>query len=288
MKLVFIHGRDQQGKDRVALQQSWENAFEDGLHNAGLSRPGGLELGFPFYADELDRLVHQLNTPLIADVQDRGAAADTQEAEFRGEFLQELAYAAGVTDDDIKAHYTEDLTEKGFLNWKWVHAIVKALDRSKKLGNIAIDSFTRDVYVYLTNAAVQKRINDIVKPHVVGDPCVVVGHSLGSVVGYNVLREASNKVVKYVTIGSPLAVNAIKSRLKLPLDMPRTTKSWFNARSKGDIVALYPLDNQHFPIDPAITNKTNVNNTTDNQHGIVGYLPDPDVARQINQALTNP
>ena len=36
---------------------------------------------------------------------------------------------------------------------------------------------------------------------------------------------------------------------------------------------------------PSITNKTNVNNHTDNRHGIVGYLDDPDVAKKIYQAL---
>ena len=43
MKLVFIHGRAQEGKEPVALQTLWETAFDSGLANAGLTRPSGLE-----------------------------------------------------------------------------------------------------------------------------------------------------------------------------------------------------------------------------------------------------
>ena len=67
--------------------------------------------------------------------------------------------------------------------------------------------------------------------------------------------------------------------------MPPTTASWFNAMDDGDIVALYPLNNKHFPIEPPIVNKTDVENKTTNQHGITGYLADTDVARTIYDAL---
>ena len=58
---------------------------------------------------------------------------------------------------------------------------------------------------------------------------------------------------------------------------------------EGDVVALYPLDSNSFPLDPvnpAIENKTNVHNHTDNRHGIEGYLDDRDVAQWIYDALT--
>ncbi|MFM2005967.1 MAG: hypothetical protein RLZZ09_1622, partial [Pseudomonadota bacterium] len=34
-------------------------------------------------------------------------------------------------------------------------------------------------------------------------------------------------------------------------------------------------------------NKSNVDNHTDNRHGIVGYLNDADVARKIHEALSS-
>ncbi len=287
MKLVFIHGRSQQGKDPVKLQETWEEAFDKGLENAGLSRPAGLEIAFPYYGDELDKLLKELDTPLVADINERGAEPDPDEAEFRGELLQELAAHAGITEDEIRANYEGDVQHRGVANWEWVHSILKAFDKSEKVGELVLDAFTRDVYVYLTKKAVSRRIDAIVSPHITDEPCVVVGHSLGSIVGYNVLRNTSNKVVRYVTVGSPLGIQSIKRKLKSPLDMPATTGSWFNAMDEGDVVALYPLDKDHFPIDPAIKNKTDVQNPTDNQHGIIGYLPDVDVARAIMQALVD-
>lgn len=286
MKLVFIHGRAQEGKDPVKLQEEWEDALNKGLQAAGLTWPAGLTVAFPFYGDKLDQLVKQLDTPTVDDVVTKGAAQDTTEASFRGQLLREMATAAGITDADIQKHYTGTPQEKGPLNWKWVHAILRALDKTP-LGESAIDRFTRDVYVYLAYPAVRKAIDAIVADALTGGADVVVGHSLGSVVGFNVLRKAPATlgVRRYVTVGSPLAVKAIKADLDTPLAMPGCVNSWYNAMDPRDVVALYPLDGNHFPIDPAIENKTTVDNFTENRHSIAGYLTDPDVARKIHEAL---
>ena len=53
-----------------------------------------------------------------------------------------------------------------------------------------------------------------------------------------------------------------------------------------DVVALYPLDQSGFPIMPAIENKTDVDNHTENRAGIAGYLNDRVVAKRIYEALT--
>ena len=114
---------------------------------------------------------------------------------------------------------------------------------------------------------------------------MVVGHSLGSIVAYNVLRKHPAKVSRYVTMGCPLGIKAIKRRLEPPLTMPPNTASWCNARDPQDSVALFPLDAKHFDITPAILNHDEVVNETPNQHGIVGYLPDPWVAEAIHRGL---
>jgi hypothetical protein len=286
MRLVLIHGRAQEGKDSVALQATWEQALDRGFLNAGLTRPPDLEIRFPYYGDTLDELTRQLDTPLVVDVVERGAAPDEDEAAFRGELLAELAGNAGLSDDDIRRNFEGGIAERGPLNWKWVHAILRTLDRSQRLGDLALDTFTRDVYIYLTKRAVRRHIDAAIKAYLDDDPCVVVGHSLGSVVGYNVLRDHPGAVHRYVTVGSPLGLEAIKRRLTAPLAMPVTTRSWHNALDVRDVVSLRPLDDSHFPITPAIVNHTGVDNHTDNRHGIVGYLPDRWVARAIYEALT--
>lgn len=280
MKIVFIHGRAQQGKDPVLLQQQWKSALDDGLAKAGLNRPARISIELPFYGDTLDRLVIDLDSPLIENARGRGVDMGNPDVQFRNDLLEELRQGLHINESEVTAEYTGDINERGPQNWEWVHSILKVLDRTP-LGAQTIDAFTRDVSVYLTNEGVQERIDAIVQPHVVGEPCVVVGHSLGSIVGYNVLQATDNQVVRYVTVGSPLGIKAIKDKLKGALKMPSTTTSWFNAMDKRDVVALYPLDDRNFPITPSITNKTTVDNFTDNRHGIAGYLSDPDVARNI-------
>lgn len=288
MKLVFIHGRSQQGKDPTQLQQQWLNALNEGLQKANIELPQSIDVVFPFYGNRLDELLKELDAPLVSDVTLRGAAQDSAEADFRGELLYEIAQGAGVTDAEIQSHFKGTQQEKGPLNWEWVQSILSALDRTP-LGEVAIDAFTRDVYVYLTNRSVRKTIDGIVSASLSDGPCVVVGHSLGSVVGYNVLRNASPTigVQKYVTVGSPLGLKAIKRKLDAPLAMPKCVHSWFNAMDERDVVALHPLDSANFNISPAIENKTNVDNHTENRHGIAGYLDDATVAKRICDALAS-
>jgi hypothetical protein len=93
-----------------------------------------------------------------------------------------------------------------------------------------------------------------------------------------------------VTVGSPLAVTEIRKTLRAlaPCRCPQRVGAWFNALDERDVVALYPLDASNFPLDPvnpAIENKRDVRNKTENRHGIAGYLDDAVVARRIHEAL---
>jgi hypothetical protein len=93
------------------------------------------------------------------------------------------------------------------------------------------------------------------------------------------------KVRSYVTVGSPLAIRAIRDRLR-PIGYPKpAVATWYNAYDPKDVVALYPLDAQNFPVNPTIENYGKVLNGTDNRHGIIGYLDDADVAKHILDAL---
>ena len=164
-------------------------------------------------------------------------------------------------------------------------------DRPRRLivGGISqstIEAVIRDVYLYTTRAGVRDAIDSIIRPFLNETPCVVIGHSLGSVVAYNVLRNDPRplKVQSYVTVGSPLAIRAIRDQLR-PIGFPAPAKAWYNAYDPKDVVALYPLDGTNFPVNPAVENYGHVRNTTDNRHGIIGYLDDADVAQHVLDAL---
>jgi len=105
---------------------------------------------------------------------------------------------------------------------------------------------------------------------------------LGTVVAYSVLTRDTRaiNVPLLVTVGSPLGVRAVRDQF-IPIQSPRSVKSWYNAYDPRDVVALYPLDEPSFPVTPVIENYGKVKNHTDNRHGIDGYLDDPVVAGKI-------
>ncbi len=287
--LVFIHGRAQQHKDPAALKRSWIEAWSKGLAKDGLSLPiDETAIHFPYYGDALAGMVDGGDPP---DVILKGSAAAPEERKFAAAVLEEARVRRGLTDDQILALTEAEVVERGPQNWEWVRAIAKALDEHLPgASGATMRAVTFDVYQYLRNPGVRDKIEAGVRGAIPdAEEVVVVGHSLGTVVGYNLMRRegALNgwRVPLYVTLGSPLAVTAIRKALQ-PLTSPTCVGAWFNAMDPNDIVALFPLQAPRFALPSPIENKTDVDNHTPNQHGIAGYLDDAVVARRIYDALT--
>lgn len=288
MKLLLIHGRDQQGKDPSELKKLWIDTLEKGLKKSDLTLPSDIEIIFPYYGDLLDSVVNNEDpSKIIEGVLARGNTSTGQER-FFFDFLLELSENAGISEVEIEEHFADNFKERGFLNWNWVQAILKTLDIKTPFGNLSIQKFTYDVYLYLTIPAIRKKINDFIVTGIDNSQCVVVGHSLGSIVGYNVLKSFNSPFVKkYITIGSPLGLKSIKSKLEPPICMPTCViNGWYNAYDEKDVVALNPLNSKYFDISPAIENNNTVKNHTKNHHGIEGYLDDKEIAKIIYEAIT--
>lgn len=297
-QLVLVHGRAQQGKDAAALKAEWLDALAEGLAKSNLALPiPDADVRFPFYGDTLDDLVRGTSADDAAAVIVRGEEADHEEQQFTRAVIEEIRQHAGITEDQLAHVASADVVERGPLNWEWLQAVLSAIDRYVPYGSgTSIALFTHDVYVYLTNAGIRERIETGVAAALTpGIESIVVGHSLGSVVAYNLLRQQGHirgwKVPLYVTVGSPLAVTAIRRALRnfATTRCPECVSAWFNAMDERDVVALYPLDTRHFPIDPTvpeIANRRDVRNKTTNRHGIAGYLDDQEVAKRIHDALT--
>lgn len=287
-KLVFVHGRAQQNKDAIALKREWIAAFREGLERNGLDLPiAESDIRFPYYGDTLHQLVQGVDPSTAAAVIVRGTGpADQAERKFMQEVLEEVREKAGITDEEIDEEIPSDVVERGPLNWGWVQGILKVIDRRVPFGSGAsVALFTKDVYQYLTNVGIRDHIEaGVLQAIQPGEPTVVVGHSLGSVVAYNLLRREGKTrnwdIPLYASVGAPLGVTRIRKSLA-PISHPSCVKSWFNAFDERDVVALYPLEKPHFDIDPAIVNKRDVRNQTENRHGISGYLNDPEVAKRI-------
>jgi len=289
-KLVFVHGRAQQKKDSVALKGEWIAAFREGLARNGLKLPiPEQDIRFPYYGDTLDQLVAGADPADAAKVIIRGPQSQA-ERDFLREVLEEVRRKEKISDAEIDAEIPSVVVERGPLNWGWVQGILKVIDRRVPFGSGAsVALFTKDVFEYLTKAGIRDAIEtgvlQAVQPN---EPTVVVSHSLGTVVAYNILRREGVargwNIPLFVTLGSPLGVKKIRQAIA-PTTYPACAKAWFNAYDDRDVVALYPLQPPHFSVTPSIENKVDVQNHTENRHGIAGYLNDPVVAKTIHDAL---
>jgi hypothetical protein len=287
VRLVLVHGRSQQGLNPADLQSNWLETLRRGAAKINRSLPERLDVVFPYYGDKLDEFARQFDLPLTTDIQAKGSPVNTDFLNFQAQVAEEMRQRAGVTDAQVLEEFGTNTTEKGPQNWAWVQAIIRAIDRNAGgVSQSVLETFMRDVYLYTTRMGVRDNIDRIVGSALNETPCVVIGHSLGSVVAYNVLRNDRRplNVRAYVTVGSPLAIRAVRDRFR-PIGFPTLARTWYNAFDPRDVVSLYPLDAANFPVTPSIENFGGVNNATDNRHGIVGYLDDADVAKHVLDAL---
>jgi hypothetical protein len=296
-QLVFVHGRSQEHKDSVALKAEWLDALGEGLAKSGLSLPiDEADVRFPFYGDTLYDLVGGESSDQAAAVIVRGSDAADDEQQFVRAVLEEVRVQNGITEEQLAEVVGDEVVERGPLEWEWLQGVLRAVDRYVPHGSGAsIALVTYDVYQYLKNSAIRETIDEGVAAAITpGVETVVVGHSLGSVVAYRLLRGEGQlrrwNVPLFVTVGSPLAVSEIRRTLKrfAPTRCPECVSRWHNAMDDRDVVALYALTPKNFPLDPeqpAIENRTDVRNRTTNRHGIGGYLDDRELAKLIHDAL---
>jgi len=290
-QLMFVHGRAQEKKDAAALKGEWIAAFREGLSKSELDLSISENMiRFPYYGQTLYDLVSNVPPEKVAQVIVKGENADEQQRAFVRAVIQEVRDKAGITDAEIAAVAEQAVVTKGPLNWEWLHAVLRAIEQTVPgASGASIAVATNDVYQYLFNIGIRDAIEEGIRKAMQPDAdTVIVGHSLGTVVAYSLLRREGKssgwKVPLYVTLGCPLGVSAIKRALA-PNRHPECVGDWFNALDVRDIVALYPLDEDTFPITPSIENKIDVNNQTENRHGISGYLNDKEVAKRIYDAL---
>ena len=292
MKLMFVHGIAQGGKDPDDLKADWLAALERGFRHNGLSMPPGVDVLFPYYGDILDRFVAQMDLPTGAEIAAKGGAVATEDREyleFRRQLVQDMAKDAGLSSAQVDAEMGGDAAEKGIQNWRWVQAAIRLIDRNvPAVSAYTIEKFLRDVFLYTRRAAVQRAIDKTVIDKLTPEPTLLVSHSLGSVVAYNVLRNNKDKfdIPMLITLGSPLGIRAIRSGLT-PLRNPAGKSGWYNAYDRRDVVSLYPLDKANFDVAPEIVNEGGIDNWTENRHTIWGYLDNKNVSKTIHACLAS-
>ena len=109
-------------------------------------------------------------------------------------------------------------------------------------------------------------------------PKVVVCHSLGTIITYDVLAEpalAGLDINLLVTLGSPLAIANVQHRLRdgagRPHPVPPEVRAWENFADLWDPVALDKTLRDDFDPPPRFAHDHLVNNPARDNHGLAGY-----------------
>lgn len=291
MKLLFLHGIAQAGKSSEILREHWVEALNLGLSKSRLpaiDATTSKNIVVPFYGDALagtkpDRLKRGTT---------KAAKLDADFAEFAIEYgVEALKSSDNLSKMKSDPNITDDRKKRDIQNWSPVIHITRGLDKTLPgISSAFIGKFLKEVHSYLSDEAVQKSIDRIVTRALnTDDRLIVVSHSLGTVVAYHLLASANKiSVPQFITLGSPLAIKAVKGRLREKPHKPACVSNWLNGFDTKDIVALNPLNAKHFArTEPAIRNNARINNFTENHHSIDGYLADANVAKLIYQSLNN-
>jgi subtilisin family serine protease len=127
-----------------------------------------------------------------------------------------------------------------------------------------------------------------------GGPFVVVAHSQGTMIAYNVLRQLSKSdcdVSLFVTIGSPLGLDEVQDQLRQwtgtnELPVPPCVTEWVNVADRLDPVALDPSLHDDYTPDSFIKDHLCTNpDSPQHPHSGTGYLSTDIVRREIRQAV---
>lgn len=117
-------------------------------------------------------------------------------------------------------------------------------------------------------------------------PLVVVAHSLGSIIAFDVLSEPelAGREVSFLTVGSPLGLGPAQDHLRAwrgsrPIEIPPGVATWRNFQAAGDPVAVGTgLEDLRNDYAPALrVHATEVRNAAEWHHAFSGYLETPEV-----------
>ncbi len=286
-RLLFVHGRGQGEFDARDLLDLWLQSLSIGFGALHEDIPGDLEIDLPFYGARLDELLREeAGLPQFPQRHREHGPHFREFEHFQHAHVREVQERHGLTNEKLEALGNRPGQAPAIRGLPWVHSVLRALDKIPGLSGEMLERLTHDVWLYMRDGSVRSSINAIVEADLVpGSHVVVVGHSFGSVIAYDILRQRDDITVPlFVSLGSPLGIRSIRNGFE-PLTHPKCVDSWFNAFDCRDIIAMYPLDEVTFPINPPVLNYDKVENRTTNAHGIFGYLSDPMVARTILDTL---
>lgn len=176
----------------------------------------------------------------------------------------------------------------------------------RPIAKVALRLLLGQFAAYFLNPEIRDRIRqrlDDELPDNGDEDVVLVTHSLGTVIAYDVLTMRARlgrpvPVRQFVTLGSPLGIDEVQDFLEEPLAVPTHVRQWLNYCDLLDPVALDkglagdftpgvhddPSGGGRQPVRIEDTLLMNQRTTRGNPHAALGYLAHPKVRRAVADA----
>lgn len=295
MKIIFIHGINQQNLDAMSFEKHWLDVFNIGLNKNNLNLDAeDFRFSFPFYGDILTsyNFKNTLNLETI---------------KINDEFFNKLPpfferYRKVPSSSNViplLPHYEYDLhssLKNKFLSLsqlakdRALREMVILLNNFPDLHESLVEKFVSEAYLYWYQPSFKEAIHDrITACFDPNEKHIVIAHSLGTVIAYNVLQELAPHyhVERFITLASPLPFNVVQRHIPSPMSRPQVLQGdWYNFYSRDDYLTTFPMVEPLFDFEPKIQNKL-ITTFVDRPHEIIGYLQHPSVIRCIFEKICN-
>lgn len=284
-RLIFVHGRGQQGREPDALRRRWAAGLNKGLTAAGrdaMDTAAIQAIRFPFYGDVLWAAVVQ-GRAAVPDVATLSAVQQLDPGLPDAVNLRQVAVLRSMAHE--LGLQTDMTPEAAFAlpTSAWLRGLLEWVANHSGVDEAVIRGFLRDVSAYLELPGCRSAVQEVVRPALLADPdCVLVGHSLGGVVCAELLAEdqVRARTAVFVAVGAPLGLDAITAGMR-PRGSARPTSPWINVYDSRDWVTLGA------PLSPGggLREQIAVANPRSYEHSIEHYLAHPQVATIIADTL---
>lgn len=288
MNILFIHGRNQHNQLPYVLKFNWLESLKDSFANSSIEFPNDIYIHMPFFGYRLEYLARRHGPPLFEDDNYKNIISSNNFMDFWISSLTDLSIIDNQHNKTIGSSF-EDKGDKGITSNPSFINIISKIDKTIPVATkLSIFYFLRDAYLYIYHAGIKAEIDNIVKGDILKSPSIIIAHSLGSIVAYNILRNIDNEIEipLLITIGSPLGITAIRNEFK-PITYPSSIKEWHNIKCNADIISTNELNEKNFPTKRNIINHNIINAPKEDPHSALNYLKSNILCDLINNLIHN-
>lgn len=279
--IINIHGRSNK-PDKGTLRKWWKSSIEEGLEHSTTSNLGSTGFKMAYYADIYYDVIGPVPNEQNDEPYRKAKKGDIKPYESR--IIDRIRSIAGNWMDAP-------------MDWLEEHSyLFSALGRSvsKKL--------LKDLGEYYSDSTTRNKVNNILKALLSEhqhDEIVLISHSMGTIIAYDVLRELGRSkdypgfvLEHFITMGCPLGLTVVKGNLLDSHGKLRTPScvrgSWFNFSDPQDFVCLdshLADDFSRNSFGVKVKDVMVCNDYPNNEHKSYGYLRTPEFSRHLAALL---